>query len=181
MRHSVVDFFFASINSILFKNLFTFDIITSIWLALLKLEKRQGGIVGIISSVNETSHSIDEPHHTVLGASPAIRLPSSILVRAGDDVQSKSNCNSHSRSIRLYHLNKGSERLLSVRIQVHHNIRDDTIIGSLPPPNVSVLPTTTQMVCCPGCQPLFVLVLEPGQGFREAFVPGGRTGTKGAW
>ena len=36
----------------------------------------------------------------------------------------------------------------------------------------------------PVANPLFVPVLEPGQGFRdkslEAFVPGGRTGTKGA-
>ena len=36
----------------------------------------------------------------------------------------------------------------------------------------------------PVANPPFVPVLEPGQGFRdkslEAFVPGGRTGTKGA-
>ena len=36
----------------------------------------------------------------------------------------------------------------------------------------------------PVANPLFVPVLEPGQGFRdkslEAFVPGGRTETKGA-
>ena len=37
---------------------------------------------------------------------------------------------------------------------------------------------------CPDSKLAFVTVLEPGQGFRdkslEAFVPGGRTGTKGA-
>ena len=43
--------------------------------------------------------------------------------------------------------------------------------------------TTTDSVFCPGSKLAFVPVLEPGQGFRdkslEAFVPGGRTGTKG--
>ena len=39
--------------------------------------------------------------------------------------------------------------------------------------------TTTDSAFCPGSKLVFVPVLEPGQGFR-AFVPGGRTGTKGA-
>ena len=46
--------------------------------------------------------------------------------------------------------------------------------------------TTTDSVFCSVSKLAFVIVpvLEPGQGFRdkslEAFVPGGRTGTKGA-
>ena len=44
--------------------------------------------------------------------------------------------------------------------------------------------TTTDSAFCLGSKLAFVPVLEPGQGFRdkslEAFVPGGRTGTKGA-
>ena len=49
---------------------------------------------------------------------------------------------------------------------------------------VDEAPTTTDSAFCPGSKLAFVPVLEPGQGFRdkslEAFVPGGRTGTKGA-
>ena len=38
--------------------------------------------------------------------------------------------------------------------------------------------TTTNSVFCLGSKLAFVLVLKPGHGFREAFVPGGRTETK---
>ena len=40
--------------------------------------------------------------------------------------------------------------------------------------------TTTDLAFCPGSKLAFVPVLEPGQKPLEAFVPGGRTGTKGA-
>ena len=51
-------------------------------------------------------------------------------------------------------------------------------------PRLPAAHTTTDLAFCLGSKLSFVPVLEPGQGFRdkslEAFVPGGRTGTKGA-